>query len=178
MPSHVLPEVQALIDHYQLEPLPLELTLFAQTWQSREAFPTGGPHGTAMIGLYCDEPPSVSRFHKLTVDEVWHFYAGDPLRLILLHPDGSARDVIMGSDPLAGQFVQFVVPAGVWQAGHLLPGGRYSLYGCTMAPGFTWSMFTAGAQSPLLAAYPDRAADIALLGIPDDQAAQMPEDAG
>ena len=32
-----------------------------------------------MIALYCDEPRSVSLFHKLPVDEVWHFYKGDLL---------------------------------------------------------------------------------------------------
>lgn len=171
----MLPEVRALIDLYKLEPLPVELTLFHQTWKSRDAFPDGGPHGTAIVGLYCEEPYSTSLFHKLTVDEVWHFYAGDPMRLILLYPDGTARDVVMGGDPLAGQLVQVVVPAGVWQAGHLMAGGRYALYGCTMAPGFTPAMFTGGAKSELLAAYPDRAADIALFGIPDDHAANMPE---
>ncbi len=167
----MLEEVRALIHLYNLEPLPIELTLFHQTWKSRDAFSGGGPHGTAIVGLYCDVPYSVSLFHKLTVDEVWHFYAGDPLRLILLYPDGSSRDVVMGGD----QIVQFVVPAGVWQAGHMMAGGRYSLYGCTMAPGFMPEMFTGGTKAQLLAAYPDRAADITLLGIPDDHAAHMPE---
>ncbi len=50
----------------------------------------------------------------------------------------------MGSDPLQGQQVQFVVPAGVWQAGGMLEGGRYSLYGCTVAPGFTGDIFEGG----------------------------------
>jgi len=170
----MLNEVKALIDLYQLEPLPVESTLFHQTWKSRGSFPDGGAHGTAIVAMYCDEPYSVSLFHKLTVDEVWHFYAGDPLRLILLYPDGSSRDVVMGGDPLAGQVVQYVVPAGVWQAGHMLAGGRYSLYGCTMAPGFTPAMFRGGAKSELLAAYPDRAADIALLGVDDEHEVHMP----
>ena len=97
----MLPEVRALIDLYNLEPLPVEMTLFHQTWKSHDAFRDGEPHGTAIVGLYADEPYSVSLFHKLTVDEVWHFYAGDPLRLVLLYPDGTSRDVVMGGDPLA-----------------------------------------------------------------------------
>ena len=99
-------------------------------------------------------------FHRLKYDEVWHFYGGDPLRLILLFPDGSSRDVIMGSDPRRDQLVQFVIPAGVWQAGHILEGGKYSLFGCTVAPGFTDDIFEGGRREQLLSMYPDRAEDI------------------
>jgi predicted cupin superfamily sugar epimerase len=79
---------------------------------------------------------------------------------VLLYPDGSTRDVIMGSDPLHGQAVQFVVPAGVWQAGEMVDGGRYSLFGCTMAPGFTGDIFEGGVREQLVRLYPERAVDI------------------
>ncbi len=156
----MLPEVKKMIELYGLAPLPVEGTLYTQTYRSQQTTANGGPLGTAIIALYCEEPYSVSLFHRLSVDEVWHFYAGDPLRLVLLYPDGSSREVIMGNDFEAGQAVQFVVPAGVWQAGHMLAGGRYSLYGCTMAPGFNSSIFEGGSRSQLLAAYPQRAEDI------------------
>jgi predicted cupin superfamily sugar epimerase len=154
------PEIKELIDHYNLELLPVEQTLFTQTYRSKREIGDGKPIGTAIIGLYCDEPRSVSLFHRLPVDEVWHFYAGDPLRLVLLYPDGSGKDVIIGNHPLEGQHVQFVVPAGVWQAGHMVAGGRYSLYGCTLAPGFTEDMFEAGSRERLINAYPQRTNDI------------------
>ena len=96
------------------------------------------------------------------------------MRLVLLHADGTSDDVIMGSDLLAGQLVQFVIPAGVWQAGELVDGGRWALFGCTMAPGFTSACFEGGRVSELLVAYPGRAADIRLLGIPDDHDTTMP----
>lgn len=170
----MLPEVKALIAHFDLKPLPVEGTLFVSTHRSRGEFENGKPHGTAMIGMYCDEPRSVSLFHRLTEEEVWHFYAGDPFCLILLYPDGSSRDVIMGSDPLKGQQVQFVVPAGTWQAGHMLEGGRFSLYGCTLAPGFTGDIFEGGKRADLLARYPARAEDIRKYSSPED-GARMPD---
>ncbi len=160
----MLPEIKALIEHYKLEPLPVEEALFTSTYRSSQELINGKPYGTAIIALYCEEPRSVSLFHKLPVDEIWHFYKGDPLRLVLLFPDGSSKDVIMGNDPLQGQLVQFVVPAGVWQAGHLVAGGKYSLFGCTMAPGFTDDMFEGGTRSQLLKDYPDRIQDITMLG--------------
>ena len=157
--------MRALIEHYDLRPLPIEGTLFAQTYRSRATTASGDPAGTAIVGLYCDEPRSFSCFHVLAADEVWHAYDGDPFRLILLHPDGATEEVVMGRDRQAGQRVQFTVPAGVWQAGELIPGGRFALYGCTMAPGFTEAGFTASPSGPLETRWPDRLDDIRRLSV-------------
>ena len=170
----MLPEIQALIDHYHFTPLPAEGTLFLSTYRSSSELDTGKPFGTAIIAMYCNEPPSFSRFHRLPVDEIWHFYSGDPLRLVLLYPDGSSHDVILGSEPLKGQQVQFVIPTGVWQAGHVAAGGSYSLFGCTMAPGFTDDMFEGGTRDVLAEQYPDRLEDIERFGCEPD-ARNMPE---
>jgi predicted cupin superfamily sugar epimerase len=153
------PKIQQLIDHYKLETLPVEGTLFASTYVSSIKTTDGNPIGTAIIGLYANDLNSYSSFHRLQHDELWHFYAGDPLRLVLLHPDGSNEDVILGPDFAAGQQVQFTVPAHSWQAGHTLESG-YSLFGCTMAPGFTGACFEGGEINALLEQYPSRTADI------------------
>jgi predicted cupin superfamily sugar epimerase len=150
------PDTKALIEHYRMRPLPVEGTYFSSTYRSSQEYSNGDPVGTAMIGLYADEPYSVSCFHRLPTDEIWHFYAGDPFKLVLLFPDGTSKEVIMGSDALAGQQVQFVVPAQVWQAGYMLSGGCYSLFGCTMAPGFTSKAFEAGVAEDLLKHYPQQ----------------------
>lgn len=154
------PKVKTLIEHFHLTPLPAEGTLFISTWRSTQEFADGSPIGTAMLGMYCLDPLSQSLFHRLPIEETWHFYSGDPFRLILLSTDGSSQDVIMGSDPLKGQQVQFVVPAGTWQAGHLVDGGAFALFGCTLAPGFTGSMYEGGHRGTLCAIYPDRVDDI------------------
>src|SRR3954447_13429805 len=126
-----------MIERFGLTPLPVEGTLFAQTYASAATAASGGPAGTAGVGLFCDPPPSRSLFHRLDFDEIWHFYAGDPLRLVLLHADGSDEDVYLGGDVLRGERVQHVVPAGTWMAGEVAERGSWSLFGCTMAPGFT-----------------------------------------
>jgi predicted cupin superfamily sugar epimerase len=168
------PDTQAMIEHYHLEPLPIEGTLFTSTYRSTLEMPDGMPIGTAMIGLYSDSPLSVSCFHRLPSDEIWHVYGGDPFKLILLHPDGSSEEILMGLNPLKGQCVQYVVPANSWQAGYMLSGGRYSLFGCTMSPGFTSNGFEAGIAPDLIAQYPTRAADILRLSVNGHQA-RMPE---
>jgi predicted cupin superfamily sugar epimerase len=166
--------VARLIERLGLTPLPVEGTLFVSTYRSVHELPAGGPVGTAMIGLYAHDPPSRSLFHRLTADEVWHFYGGDPIRLVLLHPDGGSEDVWLGPDLGRGHRVQLVIPAGVWQAGELAPDGRYALFGCTMAPGFTSAGFEAGMRSSLLRTHPDRRHDIERLAVADGGETTMP----
>jgi predicted cupin superfamily sugar epimerase len=92
---------------------------------------------------------------------------------VLLHPDGSDEEVVMGTDVLAGRTVQHVVPAGVWQAGELVSGGTWALYCCTMAPGFTPDCFEGGRVDDLLATHSARAADIERLAVPAGEPATM-----
>ena len=164
-----------LIEAYGFEPLPVEGTLFASTYRSSASLPDGAPVGTAMIGMYAHEPLSRSLFHRLPHDEVWHFYGGDPIRIVLLRPGGDVDEVWLGADIRAGQRVQFVVPAGVWQAGELSSDGTYGLFGCTMAPGFTGSGFEGGLRSELLRSHPSAREDIDRLALPDSDDAAMPE---
>ena len=88
MPDGTLPAVdpvvRQLVDHYGMEDLPIEGTFFVNTYRSAERTAAGGPVGTAMLGLYCADPPSASRFHRLVFDEVWHFYLGSPVDLFHL----------------------------------------------------------------------------------------------
>jgi predicted cupin superfamily sugar epimerase len=164
-----------MIEVYGFEPLPVEGTLFVSTYRSSASLPDGAPVGTAMIGMYAHEPLSRSLFHRLAHDEVWHFYGGDPIRLVLLHPNGEVEEIWLGADARAGQRVQTVVPAGVWQAGELSPGGVYGLFGCTMAPGFTGAGFEGGRRSELMASHPSARIDIDRLAVGDDAGSTMPD---
>ena len=165
-----------LIDHYGMHVLPVESTLLTSTYRSDAVTETGESIGTAMVGLYCQEPLSRSLFHRLAHDEVWHYYCGDPLRLVLLHPDGSSEEVMLGPDLAAGHRVQYLVPRGVWQAGETVAGGEWSLFGCTMAPGFSPEIFEGGYAHVLSAQYPDRLEDIERLGVPADAPTTIPGD--
>lgn len=168
------PQVATLVEHFGMQRLPVEGTLFVGTYRSSAETTDGGPVGTAMIGLYAHDPISCSLFHRLPADEVWHFYGGDPIRLVLLRADGSADDVWLGTDLAAGQLVQYVIPAGTWQAGELGADGTYGLFGCTMAPGFTGAGFEGGTADVLLASHPERRADIERLAVPTDADTAMP----
>ena len=59
---------------------------------------TGGRRDAARADrhafLVTDAPDGFSQFHRLDVDEIWHFYLGDPLELVLLEPGGTSRHVL------------------------------------------------------------------------------------
>ncbi|MFF7735147.1 cupin domain-containing protein [Streptomyces sp. NPDC007984] len=152
-----------LIAHYGLEPIPREGGLFRQTWAGPER-PDGRPEGTAIVALLT--AGDFSALHRLPTDEIWHFYRGDPLELLLLPPDGSTGTVVLGPDVLAGQHVQFTVPAGTWMGGRVRGAGQWALFGCTMAPGFTFGGYEHGDAAKLTARYPALADEIAELSRP------------
>lgn len=161
-----IPTAQDIIALLHLEPLPVEGGLFRQTYRSAETisdvaasgrYAAGKPAGTCIFALFTDDPDSFSAMHRLPTDEIWHFYLGDPIELLLLHPDGRSERVVMGQDLLKGQRVQFVVPRGAWMGAHLLPSGAYALFGSTMAPGFTSSDFEGADHDALVAQYPREA---------------------
>ncbi|WP_189930939.1 cupin domain-containing protein [Streptomyces sulfonofaciens] len=160
--------VRELAAHYGLDPMPLEGGLFRRTWAGPE-LPGGRPAGSAIIVLLSAPDEQFSAMHRLPGDEVWHFYLGDPVELLLLDPDGGIRTVVLGQDVLAGQHVQFTVPGGTWMGGRVADGGEWSLFGCTMAPGFTSDDYEGGDADALCARYPEAAARIRRLvrtGVP------------
>ena len=78
-----------------------------------------------------------SRWHRITSDEVWHYYEGDPLELIWLDAAKTvARRHVLGQSTDKCQPVQ-IVPGGCWQAARSL--GEYTLVGCSVAPGFEFA---------------------------------------
>lgn len=147
---------------FGLEPLPEEGGFYRETYRSSqqmspEALPKSYQHkrsfSTAIF--YLLTPESCSAMHKLPGDEVYHFYLGDPVELLLLPPDGPGTKVILGQQIFDGMKLQQVVQGGVYQGARLVPGGTYALLGTTMAPGFEFEDFTPGDRKKLLKRYPD-----------------------
>lgn len=150
-----MPTADEIIAALRLEPHPVEGGYFRETYRCTDRLSRPvGPRSLATAIYYLLTPRTVSALHRLPTDEVFHFYLGDPVRMLQLSPDGSARTVTLGCDVLAGQEPQLVVPGGTWQGSHLIDGGRFALLGATMAPGFDYSDYEAGLREPLSAMYP------------------------
>lgn len=96
----------------------------------------GRPASTAILFLLARGERS--HWHRIDAVEIWHYYAGAPLKLELV--DGSKEEIFrLGADIHAGEVPQVTVPARAWQAAESL--GPWTLAGCTVAPGFSLDGF-------------------------------------
>jgi predicted cupin superfamily sugar epimerase len=111
---------------------------YAETWRA-DASPGERTAGTAIY--YLLRAGERSHWHRVDAAEVWHFYAGAPLVLSIAPGSGQVAQTrhLLGPDLQGGERPQLVVVAGDWQAAEST--GRWSLVGCTVAPGFRFEGF-------------------------------------
>jgi uncharacterized protein len=141
-----------------LEPHPVEGGWFRRTYTSAGSveLPRGlRTHGTAIY--YLLEAGTFSEMHVLASDEIFHFYLGDPVEMLQLLPHGSSAVFTLGPDLAAGQHVQLMVPAGVWQGTRLVADGKVALLGCTVTPGFDFADYRNASADELIAKWPAEA---------------------
>ena len=167
----------------QLEPHPREGGWFVQTSRSEAVLPASvfadssdparydGPRRLWTAIYYLLEPETFSAVHRLGSDEVFHHYAGSAVEMLQLFSGGRIERVVLGTDLLAGERPQVLVPRGVWQGSRLLPsaGGEnaWALLGCTVSPGFEYADYETGLPAELLAGWPAAATLIRAL-TPED----------
>jgi predicted cupin superfamily sugar epimerase len=148
-------ELKRLLD---LRPHPVEGGCFRRTYTSPGNVDL--PRGTRAQGTaiyYLLEAGTFSEMHVLDSDEIFHFYLGDPVEMLQLHPDGRSAVFTLGPDLAAGQNVQLVVPAGVWQGTRLIGDGKVALLGCTVTPGFDFADYSNTSAEDLIARWPHEA---------------------
>ncbi len=129
------PTARAIVDRLKLERHP-EGGWFRETF--RDEGPDGNVHSTAIHFLLARGDRS--HWHRVAhAAEVWHHYAGDPIRLRLSADGIEIEDHLLGADLGAGERPQVIVPLGCWQSAESL--GEWTLVGCTVAPGFDFAHF-------------------------------------
>ena len=109
---------------------------YAETWRHDEG---AGGRGAGTAIYYLLAAGQRSHWHRVDATEIWHHYAGAPLRLRIHAGDVPTEQVLLGDDLAAGQVPQAIVPTGAWQAAE--PTGAWTLVGCTVSPGFTFAGF-------------------------------------
>jgi predicted cupin superfamily sugar epimerase len=136
---------------------------YVRTYHSSEKIPRAAlpgrynsdkTFGTAIYYLLTSD--TCSALHRLRTDEIFHFYLGDPVVMLQLHTDGTARVITIGNDIENGHLPQVLVPKKIWQGSCLREGGEFALMGTTMAPGFDTSDYEAGDRERLIEEYPDQ----------------------
>jgi uncharacterized protein len=148
----------------RLEPHPIEGGWYRRTYTSPVSVALLGgvrPYGTAIY--YLLEAGTFSEMHVLASDEIFHFYLGDPVEMLQLLPDGRSALFTLGQSLEAGEHVQLVVPAGVWQGTRLIGDGKVALLGCTVTPGFDFADYRNASADELIAKWPLEAERIRML---------------
>jgi len=163
--------VQELIDRLGLAPHP-ERGYYTETYRAPlKLAALAPPHSgaraasTAIYFLVTREQPT-TYLHLLLSDEMFHFYEGGPLDVLLLGPTGPGELRRLGTNVAAGERPQLLIPAGTWFAAELADGASHCLIGCTVAPGFEFADFELAAGPELAARYPAHAARIARMTRP------------
>jgi uncharacterized protein len=110
---------------------------FRETFRDARQVEDGRAASTAIYFLLARGERS--HWHRVDATEIWHWHAGAPLALDIAQAAGRIERAILGSDLVAGERPQAVVPAQAWQAAQSL--GEWTLVGCTVAPGFEFARF-------------------------------------
>ncbi|MGV6810104.1 MAG: cupin domain-containing protein [bacterium] len=145
-------DIQLLIEQYQLQAHP-EGGYFREVYRATQTVQSTRVNATRQAATHIYfllTAGQFSRFHRVQHDELWHFYAGAPLRLLTYHQqDQAIHERYLGQqpDPKAHETTDrqppcdymVLVPAGDFQAAEST--GAYSLVGCTVAPGFDFADF-------------------------------------
>lgn len=121
-------------------------------------FADGRPLGSALYFLVTPQAPV--RLHRIRNDQLYHYYLGDPLEVILLHGDGTSERVVVGPDLRCGQRVQLHIPGATFHTARLIGQGRWFLGGSTEWPGVIPADVEIGDLDALAARYPRVATEL------------------
>ena len=166
-----MPTADELIRTLGLEPHPKEGGFFRETYisQALKSFAhdvqlARGHIRRLAVGR---APRSIIRWtpttfsaalHRLQTDEIFHFYLGDPVRMLQLDPDGNGRTLVLGPDVLGWTAPASRRPdAASGRAATSNPAASFSAaLGCTVAPGFEIRRLrNAARRAALMAQYPE-----------------------
>eukprot|EP01083_Nonionella_stella_P085741 237842_1 len=63
---------------------------FKETYRSDTIIDVNGTQRTASTAIYyIITEDAFSTLHRVQSDEIWHFYLGDPVEMLLIYPDGT-----------------------------------------------------------------------------------------
>ena len=119
---------------------------YKETYRSAGTLSTNSGNRNFCTAIYfLLEEGNFSAFHKIKSDELWHFYTGDVLEVIEITKEGKLKITELGPDNF-----QYCVPVGNWFGSRVKKGGKFSLVGCTVAPGFDFVDFEMAEREKLL----------------------------
>ena len=160
-------DAKDIIAALKLEPLSIEGGFFKEVYRSKVQATTPSQRCAGTSIYYMMTAKDISAWHKVASDEIWLYHAGSSAVQLLLFPDGSWTERVIGPDVLDGQVPQSLIPAGTWQAAVLLErdGNSWGLFGALVCPGFEYADFQGGDAGELSEKWPGAKARMAALGL-------------
>jgi len=153
--------LEEIIAHLRLEPHP-EGGFYRETYRCENEIPGGylddrygGNRHFSTCIYFLMTSDNFSAFHRISQDEIWHFYYGAPIRLHEISAETEYADRLIGMDLLKGQTPQYVVKGGNWFAAEVEKENAFSLIGCTVSPGFHFDDFELAPRKKLLEKFPE-----------------------
>ena len=118
-------------------------------------FAEGRPAGSALYFMVT--PDAHVRLHRIRNDQLYHYYLGDPIEVLMLHTDGTSERVVVGPDLRGGQRVQLLIPGNTFHTARLIPESvrRWFLGASTEWPGVEPADVEIGDVEALAVKYPD-----------------------
>jgi predicted cupin superfamily sugar epimerase len=107
-------------------------------------------------------PEAPVRLHRIRNDQLYHYYLGDPIEVLMLHADGTTERVVVGPDLRGGQRVRLLSPGNTFHTTRVIPQGfrGWFLGASTEWPGVEPADVEIGNVEALTKEYPDAAEDL------------------
>jgi hypothetical protein len=121
-------------------------------------FDAGRPLGSALYFMVT--PTAPVRLHRIRNDQLYHYYLGDPLEVLLLRDNGTAARAVVGPNLRAGESLQLLIPGNTFHSARLLGRGRWFLGASTEWPGVAPADVEIGDVEALAASHPAVADDL------------------
>jgi len=127
-------------------------------------FAAGRPVGSALYFMVT--PGAPVRLHRIRNDQLYHYYLGDPLEVLMLRVDGTTERVMVGPDVRGGQLVQLPIPGNTFHTARVIGRRRWFLGASTEWPGVEPVDVEIGNVDALVAKYPQVADDLRTFPVP------------
>jgi predicted cupin superfamily sugar epimerase len=122
-------------------------------------FENGHPLGSALYFMVTPEAPV--KLHRIRCDQLYHYYLGDPIEVLLLRDNGDSELVVVGPNIVGGEIVQLFIAGNTFHTARITGKSRWFLGASTEWPGVVPAEdVELGNVEELAAKYPESAADI------------------
>jgi uncharacterized protein len=127
-------------------------------------FDGGRPLGSALYFMVT--PAAPVKLHRIKNDQLYHYYLGDPIEVLMLRANGDSELVVVGPNIVGGQLLQLFIPGNTFHTARITGKHRWFLGASTEWPGVIPEDVELGNVEQLAVKYPEAAADLRTFPVP------------